>query len=146
MGDGFQKTAGELFRFSETAVLDSTFTSTKFTFGGNEAEPASRNRSPIEWANRGGRLAVVWRDSIPTAYWTMHSPATDQWPRPFRISGVLIQTDGKIVVVGNRGEHRDWNHHFEHVARYLGNSRIGHSERGMRSWRRILFDSVDTSP
>ena len=42
VGNGFQKTAGELFRFSETAVLDSTFSSTKFTFGAeSQNQPAA---------------------------------------------------------------------------------------------------------
>ena len=42
VGNGFQKTAGELFRFSETSVLDSTFSSKKFTFGGQKQnQPAA---------------------------------------------------------------------------------------------------------
>jgi hypothetical protein len=36
VADGLQKIAGELFRFSETAVLDPNFSSTKITFGGQK--------------------------------------------------------------------------------------------------------------
>jgi hypothetical protein len=34
VGNGFQKTAAEVFRFSETGVADPSFSSFKFNFGG----------------------------------------------------------------------------------------------------------------
>jgi uncharacterized delta-60 repeat protein len=119
VGNGFQKTAGELFRFSETAVLDPTFSSTKFTFGGqNVSQPAAialQSNGQIVVGGLGGLARFESNGVLDTAFATDGSVAT-----PFRISGLLIQKDGNIVVVGN-----EVNVETEittlTVARYLGN-------------------------
>ena len=99
VGNGFQRTSGELFRFSETAVLDPTFSSTKFTFGGQKQnQPAaialqSNGQFVVGGAN--GLARVDSNGVLDTAFGTGGSLTTI-----FGISGVLIQTDGNIVVVG----------------------------------------------
>jgi uncharacterized delta-60 repeat protein len=119
VGDGFQRTAGELFRFSETAVLDPTFTSTKFTFGGaKQNQPAAIALQSNGQFVVGGGSGLARFDSngvLDTAFATDGSVATT-----FGISGVLIQTDGKIVVVGNQ-ESFETGITTLTVARYLGN-------------------------
>ena len=119
VGNGFQKTAGELFRFSETAVLDSTFSSTKFTFGAqSQNEPAAialQSNGQIVVGGLSGLARFESSGVLDTAFATDGSVAT-----PFRISGVLIQTDGNIVVVGNQVNVATGITTLT-VARYLGN-------------------------
>jgi len=119
VGNGFQKTAGELFRFSETAVLDSTFSSTKFTFGAqSQNEPATialQSNGQIVVGGLSGLARFESSGVLDTAFATDGSVAT-----PFRISGVLIQTDGNIVVVGNQVNVATGITTLT-VARYLGN-------------------------
>ncbi|HEY6765183.1 MAG TPA: delta-60 repeat domain-containing protein [Candidatus Sulfotelmatobacter sp.] len=119
VGNGFQKTAGELFRFSETAVVDSTFLSTKFTFGEQKQnQPAAiALQSNGQFVVGGGcGLARVDSDGVlDTAFGTGGSLATT-----FGISGVLIQTDGNIVVVGGH-ENSQTGVTTLSVQRYLGN-------------------------
>jgi len=119
VGNGFQKTAGELFRFSETAVLDSTFSSTKFTFGAqSQNQPAAialQSNGQIVVGGLSGLARFESNGVLDTAFATDGSLAT-----PFRISGVLIQTDGNIVVVGNQVNNQTGITTLT-VARYLGN-------------------------
>jgi hypothetical protein len=99
VGDGFQRTAGELFRFSETGVLDSTFSSTKSTFGGRKqnqpAAVALQSNGQIVVGGGNGLARFDSNGVLDTAFGTGGSLATT-----FGISGVLIQTNGNIVVVG----------------------------------------------
>jgi Domain of unknown function (DUF5122) beta-propeller len=119
VGNGFQKTAGELFRFSETAVLDSTFSSTKFTFGAqSQNQPAAialQSNGQIVVGGLSGLARFESNGVLDTAFATDGSLAT-----PFRISGVLIQTDGNIVVVGNEVNVETGITTLT-VTRYLGN-------------------------
>jgi hypothetical protein len=118
VGNGFQKTAGELFRFSETAVLDPTFSSMKFTFGGGKQnQPAAiALQSNGQIVVGGSGLARFESNGVlDTAFATDGSVAT-----PFAISGVLIQTDGNIVVVGKQVNVETGITTLT-VARYLGN-------------------------
>jgi uncharacterized delta-60 repeat protein len=119
VGNGFQKTAGELFRFSETAVLDSTFSSTKFTFGGqSQNQPAAialQSNGQIVVGGLSGLARFESNGVLDPAFATDGSVAT-----PFRISGVLIQTDGNIVVVGNQVNTQTEITTLT-MARYLGN-------------------------
>jgi Domain of unknown function (DUF5122) beta-propeller len=121
VGNGFQKTAGELFRFSETAVLDSTFSSTKFTFGAqSQNQPAAialQSNGQIVVGGLSGLARFESNGVLDTAFVTDGSVAT-----PFRISGVLIQTDGNIVVVGNQVNTQTEITSLT-VARYLGTNR-----------------------
>jgi uncharacterized delta-60 repeat protein len=119
VGNGFQKTAGELFRFSEAAVLDPTFSSTKFTFGAqSQNQPAAialQSNGQIVVGGLSGLARFESNGVLDTAFATDGSVAT-----PFRISGVLIQTDGNIVVVGN-DVNVETGITTLTVARYLGN-------------------------
>jgi uncharacterized delta-60 repeat protein len=119
VGNGFQKTAGELFRFNETAVLDSTFSSTKFTFGAqSQNQPAAialQSNGQIAVGGLGGLARFESNGVLDTAFATDGSVAT-----PFVISGVLIQTDGNIVVVGNEVNVESGITTLT-VSRYLGN-------------------------
>jgi hypothetical protein len=119
VGNGFQKTAGELFRFGETAVLDSTFSSTKFTFGGQKQnQPAAIALQSNGQIVVGGDSGLARFDSngiLDTAFGTGGSLATT-----FGISGVLIQTDGKIIAIGNQ-VNTETGITTLTVARYLGN-------------------------
>jgi uncharacterized delta-60 repeat protein len=119
VGNGFQKTAGELFRFGETAVLDSTFSSTKFTFGGQKQnQPAAIALQSNGQIVVGGDSGLARFDSngiLDTAFGTGGSLATT-----FGISGVLIQTDGKIIAIGNQ-VNTETGITTLTVTRYLGN-------------------------
>ncbi len=119
VGDGFQKTAGELFRFSEAAVLDPTFSSTKFTFGAqSQNQPAAialQSNGQIVVGGLSGLARFESNGVLDTAFATDGSVAT-----PFGISGVLIQTDGNIVVVGGH-ENTQTGVTTLSVSRYLGN-------------------------
>ena len=119
VGNGFQKTAGELFRFSETAVLDPTFTSTKFTFGGgNQSQPAAialQSNGQIVVGGGSGLARFESNGVLDTAFASGGSFAT-----PFAVSGVLIQADGNIVVVGKQVNVTTGITTLT-VARYLGN-------------------------
>jgi hypothetical protein len=119
VGDGFQRTAGELFRFSETGVLDSTFSSTKFTFGGRKqnqpAAVALQSNGQIVVGGGNGLARFDSNGVLDTAFGTGGSLATT-----FGISGVLIQ---------NEWEHRRrrWPRNAQtgcttlSISRYLGN-------------------------
>jgi uncharacterized delta-60 repeat protein len=119
VGDGFQRTAGELFRFSETAVLDPTFSSTKFTFGAQKQnQPAAialQSNGQIVVGGASGLARFESNGVLDTAFATDGSLAT-----PFGISGVLIQTDANIVVVGKQ-VNTETEITTLTVARYLGN-------------------------
>jgi uncharacterized delta-60 repeat protein len=118
VGDGFQRTAGELFRFSETAVLDSTFSSTKFTFGGQrQNQPAAialQSNGQIVVGGSNGLARFDSNGTLDPAFGTLGSLATT-----FGVSGVLIQTDGKIVVVGGH-ENAQTGVTTLSISRYLG--------------------------
>ena len=119
VGNGFQRTAGELFRFSETAVLDSTFSSTKFTFDGQKQnQPAAIALQSNGQIVVGGGSGLARFDSngvLDTAFGTAGSLAST-----FGVTGLLIQTDGKIVAVGNQVNVETGITTLT-VARYLGN-------------------------
>jgi uncharacterized delta-60 repeat protein len=93
VGNGFQKTAGELFRFSETAVLDPTLSSTKFTFGGRKQnQPAAialQSNGQIVVGGGSGLARFESNGILDTVFANDGSVAT-----PFGISGVLIQQTG----------------------------------------------------
>jgi uncharacterized delta-60 repeat protein len=96
-------------RFSETGALDSSFSSTPFTFGGNEQdEPQAIARQSngqivvggISNAHgtpvTGGLARLDSNGELDTTFATGGSLLSDQI-----VSGLLIQKDGKIVSVGN---------------------------------------------
>jgi uncharacterized delta-60 repeat protein len=119
VGNGFQKTAGELFRFSETAVLDPTFSSTKFTFGGGKQnQPAAialQSNGQIVVGGGSGLARFESNGVLDNTFATDGSFAT-----AFGVTGLLIQTDGKIVAVGNQVNVETGITTLT-VARYLGN-------------------------
>ena len=118
VGNGFQRTADELFRFSETAVLDPTFSSTKFTFDGQKQNQATAIALQSNGQIVVGGTGLARFDSngvLNTAFGTDGSFATT-----FGVTGLLIQTDGKIVAVGNQVNVETGVTTLT-VARYLGN-------------------------
>lgn len=118
VGNGFQRTAGELFRFSETAVVDPTFSSTKFTFDGQKQNQATAIALQSNGQIVVGGSGLARFDSngvLDTAFGTDGSFATT-----FGVTGLLIQTDGKIVAVGNQVNVETGITTLT-VARYLGN-------------------------
>jgi hypothetical protein len=53
VGNGFQRTAGKICRFNETGVVDSSFSSMKFTFGNQQ-----RNEPTTMALQSNGQIAV----------------------------------------------------------------------------------------
>jgi uncharacterized delta-60 repeat protein len=101
VGNGFQRTAVEAFRFNETGVADPSFTSIKITFGGQKVnEPLAIARQANGQIVVGGLSGLARLNSngqLDTTFGSGGSLAT------FSVSGLLIQTDGKIVAVGSSG-------------------------------------------
>jgi len=121
-GVGRRGTDAQVFRFSETGVADSTFSSTPFQFGGNtETEPqaialqsngqivvgglTNARNTPIT----GGLARLDSNGELDATFAGSGSLASAQV-----VSGLLIQTDGKIVAVGGIGSNLA-------LARYLSN-------------------------
>jgi len=93
-------------RFSETAVLDTTFSSTLFTFGGERRSAPSgialqsngqilvgggvSGASPIF----GGLARLNTNGDLDTTFGSGGTVLTDN-----SVNGVLVQADGKIVAV-----------------------------------------------
>jgi len=100
VGGGFQRKDAEVFRFSETGVVDSSFSSTKFTFGGQkENEPqaiALQSNGQIVVGGLFGLARLDANSVLDTTFGSGGSLAT------FAITGILIQTNGKIVAVGEQ--------------------------------------------
>ena len=107
---GRNKSDAEVFRFLETGVLDSSFSSPKFTFGGNsQTEPqaiALQSNGQIVvggitnahgTAVTGGLARLDSNGELETTF------ASGGLVSQEVVSGLLIQTDGKIVAIGNNG-------------------------------------------
>ena len=101
VGNGFQRTAAEAFRFSETGVADPSFTSIKITFGGQRVnEPqaiALQSNGQIVVGGMSGLARLNSNGQLDTTFGSGGSLAT------FHVTGLLIQTDGKIVAIGSSG-------------------------------------------
>jgi len=101
VGNGFQRTAVEAFRFNETGVEDSSFSSTKITFGGQKVnEPqaiALQADGQIVVGGISGLARLNSNGQLDTTFGSGGSLAT------FSVTGLLIQTDGKIVAIGSSG-------------------------------------------
>jgi uncharacterized delta-60 repeat protein len=133
VGNGFQKTAVEAFRFSETGVEDSSFSSFKFNFGGvtsGAGAIALQSNGEIVVAGSTavtrfsqGLFGVARLDSNGEFDSTFGSGGTltTAFAGSTGVGALLIQTDGKIVAVG--GEIDPQNHNIEYLAmaRYFGN-------------------------
>jgi uncharacterized delta-60 repeat protein len=121
-GVGRRGTDAQVFRFSETGVADSTFSSTPFAFGGNtQTEPqaialqsngqivvgglTNARNTPIT----GGLARLDSNGELDATFAGGGSLASTQV-----VSGLLIQTDGKIVAIGGIGANLA-------LARYLSN-------------------------
>ena len=88
-------------RFLETGVVDTSFSSTRFTFGGNtENEPqamALQSNGQIVLGGMSGLARLNSNGQLDTTFGSGGSLAT------FSVTGLLIQTDGKIVAIGPSG-------------------------------------------
>jgi uncharacterized delta-60 repeat protein len=121
-GVGRRGTDTQVFRFSETGVADSTFSSTPFAFGGNtQTEPqavalqsngqivvgglTNARNTPIT----GGLARLDSNGELDATFAGSGSLASTQV-----VSALLIQTDGKIVAIGGIGANLA-------LARYLSN-------------------------
>jgi uncharacterized delta-60 repeat protein len=121
-GVGRRGTDAQVFRFSETGVADSTFSSTPFAFGGNtQTEPqavalqsngqivvgglTNARNTPIT----GGLARLDSNGELDATFAGSGSLASTQV-----VSALLIQTDGKIVALGGIGANLA-------LARYLSN-------------------------
>jgi uncharacterized delta-60 repeat protein len=121
-GVGRRGTDAQVFRFSESGVADSTFSSTPFEFGANtETEPqaialqsngqivvgglTNARNTPIT----GGLARLDSNGELDATFAGSGSLASAQV-----VSGLLIQIDGKIVAVGGIGSNLA-------LARYLSN-------------------------
>jgi uncharacterized delta-60 repeat protein len=99
-------------RFLETGVVDNSFSSTRFTFGGNtENEPqaialqlngqivvggiTNAHGTPVT----GGLARLDSNGDLDTTFGNGGGLVSQEV-----VSGLLIQTDGKIVAIGNDGE------------------------------------------
>ena len=101
VGNGFQRQAAEAFRFNETGVPDPSFTSIKITFGGqriNEPQAlALQSNGEIVVGGMSGLARLNANGQLDTTFGSGGSLAT------FQVTGLLIQTDGKIVAIGPSG-------------------------------------------
>jgi uncharacterized delta-60 repeat protein len=101
VGNGFQRQAAEAFRFSETGVADPSFSSIKITFGSQKInEPqaiALQSNGQIVVGGMSGLARLNSNGQLDTTFGSGGSLAT------FQVTGLLIQTDGKIVAIGPRG-------------------------------------------
>ena len=101
VGNGFQRTAVEAFRFNETGVADPSVSSTKITFGGQRVnEPlaiALQSNGQIVVGGMSGLARLNSNGQLDTTFGSGGSLAT------FHVTGLLIQTDGKIVASGSSG-------------------------------------------
>ena len=101
VGNGFQRQAVEAFRFSETGVADPSFTSIKITFGGQRVnEPqaiALQSNGKIVVGGMSGLARLNSNGQLDATFGNGGSLAT------FHVTGLLIQTDGKIVAIGSSG-------------------------------------------
>jgi uncharacterized delta-60 repeat protein len=101
VGNGFQRQAAEAFRFSETGVADPSFSSIKVTFGGQKInEPqaiALQANGQIVVGGISGLARLNSNGQLDTTFGSGGSLAT------FQVTGLLIQTNGKIVAVGPSG-------------------------------------------
>jgi Domain of unknown function (DUF5122) beta-propeller len=94
-----QRTAGKISRFNETGVVDSSFSSMKFTFGNQQRnEPTTMALQSNGQIVVGGLFGLARLNSgggLDTAFWRRLTCS-------FGITGALIQKNGKIVAVGNQ--------------------------------------------
>src|SRR5271167_771816 len=133
VGNGFQKTAAEVFRFSETGVADPSFSSFKFNFGGVTGGPgaiALQSNGEILVAGSTsatrfsqGLFGVARLDSNGEFDTTFGSGGTltTSFAGAAGVDALLIQTDGKIVAVGGMIDPQNHNIDDLAMARYLGN-------------------------
>jgi uncharacterized delta-60 repeat protein len=118
----------QVFRFSEMGVLDTTFNSTPFTFGGN-----TQNTPQAIALQANGQIVVggLTNDhGTPVTGGLARLDANGQLDTAFAsggslmtqpvISGLLIQTDGKIVTVGNIDDPANRDIADLSISRYLG--------------------------
>ncbi len=101
VGNGFQRQAVEAFRFGETGVPDPSFSSIKITFGGQKInEPqaiALQANGQIVVGGMSGLARINSNGQLDATFGSGGSLAT------FQVTGLLIQTDGKIVAIGPSG-------------------------------------------
>jgi uncharacterized delta-60 repeat protein len=120
-GVGRRGSDSQVFRFSETAVVDPSFLSTPFMFGGNtqnfpQAIALQSNGAMVVGGltnDHGtpvtGGLARIGANGALDAAFSDGGIVT-----PFTVSALLVQMDGNIVAVGNSAGNLA-------LARYLGN-------------------------
>jgi uncharacterized delta-60 repeat protein len=133
VGNGFQKSAVEVFRFSETGVADPSFSSFKFNFGGVTGGPgAIALQSNGEILVAGSTEATRFSQSLfgvarlasngefDTTFGS-GGTLTTSFAGAAGVDALLIQTDGKIVAVGGMIDPQNRNIDDLVMARYLGN-------------------------
>ena len=133
VANGFQKSAVEVFRFSETGVADPSFSSFKFNFGGVTGGPGaialqSNGEIVVAGSTEVTRFSqslfgVARLDSNGEFDTTFGSGGTlnTSFAGPAGVDALLIQTDGKIVAVGAQLDPQNRNIEDLVIARYLGN-------------------------
>ena len=133
VGNGFQRSAVEVFRFSETGVADPSFNSFKFNFGGVTGGPgaiALQSNGEIvvagstEVTRFSQSLFGVARLDSNGEFDTMFGSGgtlNTSFAGPAGVDALLIQTDGKIVAVGAQLDPQNRNIEDLVIARYLGN-------------------------
>ena len=133
VGDGFQKSAVEVFRFSQTGVADLSFSSFKFNFGGVTGGPGaiglqSNGEIVVAGSTEVTRFSqslfgVARLDSNGEFDTTFGSGGTlnTSFAGPAGVDALLIQTDGKIVAVGAELDPQNRNITDLAMARYFGN-------------------------
>jgi hypothetical protein len=107
-GVGRRSSDAQVFRFSETGVEDSSFSSTPFTFGGNTQSEtqaiALQSNGQIVVGGltnahgtpaTGGLARLDSNGDLDTTFATGGSLMSSQI-----VTGLLIQSDGKIVAIG----------------------------------------------
>jgi uncharacterized delta-60 repeat protein len=118
----------QVFRFSETGVLDTTFNSTPFTFGGN-----TQNTPQTIALQTNGQIVLggLTNDhGTPVTGGLARLDSNGELDTTFAdggglvseaaVAGLLIQTDGKIVAVGNVGDPGNRSIVDLSISRYLG--------------------------
>ena len=99
-------------RFLETGAVDTSFSSTRFTFGGNtENEPQA---IALQWNGQIVVGGITNAHGTPVTGGLARLDSNGELDITFAsdgglvsqsvVSGLLIQTDGKIVAIGNNGE------------------------------------------
>ncbi len=133
VANGFQKSAVEVFRFSETGVADPSFSSFKFNFGGVTGGPGAialqtNGEIVVAGSTELTRISqslfgVARLDSNGEFDTTFGSGGTlnTTFAGGAGVDALLIQTDGKIVAVGAELDPQNRNIDDLVMARYFGN-------------------------